>query len=401
MKQAIVLGGTHDHIRLIEILKKKGYQVSLVDYNENPPAREVCDKYFRESTLDVEAVMNIAKKIHPEIVISACIDQALLTMAYVCENLNLPCHISYKTALELTNKAFMKSKFREHNIPTAKFIIQSTFHLHSIAELRFPLVVKPVDSNSSKGVTKAVTSNEMELAVSNAFSNSRTKEIIIEEYIEGEEISVDVVVNNGYPTILLITKSIKMQKSENNFTIVQSYFPALKNSSLQKKIYTLVQKIISAFKIQNSPLIVQMIHNNGKLSVIEFSARIGGGSKHFLIRELIGFDILNYLISIIFEKSHDVIVKTTNKYAIIQYLYMKPGKFTGIRGMNELIENSVIKSFFEYINPDFEISDNSSSSDRIGGYLLVSNSKENLKMLNNRINEYLIAENFGFIDILI
>lgn len=373
MKKAIVLGGTHDHIRLIEILKVKGYYTILIDYFENPPARVFADEHIRESTLNLEAVTNLAKEIRPDIVITACIDQALLTMAYVCEKLALPCHISYQTALELTNKAYMKSKFREHQISTTPFVVHNSLNLETFTGLKFPIVVKPVDSNSSKGITKVKIYSDLEEAVRIAFSHSRAKEIIIEEFVDGEEFSVDVAVKDGEPTVLLVTKNIKMRRNENTFTITQSYYPATTDKLILSEINEIIKKIVIAFNIQNSPLLVQLIHNHGTLNVIESSARLGGGSKHHLIKKITGFNALEWFVDVILSQSKAVIIEQKYKYACINYVYAKNGKIAYFVGFDELIKNGIIDEYYLYKTPGMEITNHIASSDRPAGYLIAEN----------------------------
>jgi len=232
MKKAIILGGTNDHIKLISILKAKGYYTILIDYYENPPAKKYADKHIKESTLDVDKILEIALEIKPEIVIATCIDQSLLTMAFICEKLDLPCHISYQTALELTNKVYMKRLFFSHNIPTTKFIVIDDINIMTDLDLKFPVVVKPADSNSSKGVYKIFNQNRVEAAIRNAFTYSRSHEVVIEEYAFGEEFSVDVIVNDFEPTIILVSKNIKYKKNKNNFTIIQSLYPATNDNKI-------------------------------------------------------------------------------------------------------------------------------------------------------------------------
>jgi biotin carboxylase len=370
MKNAIVLGGTHDHIRLIEILKEKGYYTYLIDYLENPPARRFADEHIRESTLDIESVVNLTKEIKPDLLMAACIDQALLTMAYVCEKLSLHCHINYQTALELTNKALMKSKFVEHHIPTTPYVILKSTNVQSVDVLKYPVVVKPADSNSSKGITKVNTYSDLESATSFAFSHSRTKEIIVEEFMEGEEFSVDVAVENGEPTILLVTKNIKMQQNENTFTISQSYFPATSDEGLLKKIHNIILKIVSAYNIRNSPLLVQLIHNKGEISVIEFSARLGGGSKHHLIKKITGFDALEWFVDVVLTQPKSVTIQQMFRYACINYIYAKNGIIAGFKGFDELLKAAVIDDYYLYKTPGMEITNHIASTDRPAGFLI-------------------------------
>ena len=218
MKKALILGGTYDHIALIKNLKNRNYYTILVDYNENPVAKKIADKFVRESTLDKKNVLAIAKSYLVDLVIATCIDQALLTAAYVSEKLGLPFHLTYLQSKNLTNKVFMKKLFKENNIPSSDFIVmKDKFDKHVAKNLKsFPLVVKPADSNSSKGVKKVNNIDELNLAANEAFKFSICKEIIIESFISGIELSVDVVIENSKSKVLLITENIINSKNKFN-----------------------------------------------------------------------------------------------------------------------------------------------------------------------------------------
>ncbi len=138
MKKAIILGGTNDHIRLIEILKEKGYCTILVDYLDNPVAKGISDIHFKASTTDKESVLKIAQEQKADLVIATCIDSALSTAAFVSEKLGLPFHIDYSTSLALTDKTKMKTFFAEQNIPTSRFIILNELNKQKIDSLRYP-----------------------------------------------------------------------------------------------------------------------------------------------------------------------------------------------------------------------------------------------------------------------
>ena len=142
----LVLAGGYDQIALINELKKRGHFVILVDYFENPPAKYYADKHIVASTLDTVLVEEIAQKEKVDLICTACTDQALLTVAKVSEKLNLPCYISYQTALNVTNKSYMKKVLEENNIPTAKFIILDKYNNNFLSKFSYPLVVKPEDN---------------------------------------------------------------------------------------------------------------------------------------------------------------------------------------------------------------------------------------------------------------
>lgn len=382
MKKAIVLGGTEDHIRLIEILKSKSCYTILIDYYENPPAKKVADEYIRESTLDNDLILNIAANIKADLVIAACIDQALLTMAFVCEKLGLPCHISYQTALELTNKSLMKKIFVENNIPTSRYSILNNADEKFYEDFKYPLVVKPADSNSSKGITKVNNQHEIYDAINKAFSYTRSKKVVVEEFVVGEELSVDVVIKNYEPQIVMVTKNIKSYQNKNNFTIVQSVFPGTEDNEVIEKIHLIACNIAKAYGISNGPLLIQLILNENNLSVLEFSSRIGGGSKHHFIKSVTGFDILNYFTGLILGMDSTISINNNYKYAAINYIYAKNGIINDFIGFEVLMKNNIINQYFCYKMSGASVYNHISSGDRIAGYLITSNSWDEVTKKN-------------------
>jgi len=159
---AIVLGGTYPHKSLINNLKLRGYYTILIDYYAFPPAKVDADEHIQESTLDKGKVLEIAKKRNASLVISTCIDHANVTACYVAEELNLPAPYSYEIALTVTNKRLMKEMMVSNGIPTSKHITVNEKSDYNIDGFLFPVIVKPTDSNSSKGVRKATDLTELQ-----------------------------------------------------------------------------------------------------------------------------------------------------------------------------------------------------------------------------------------------
>ncbi len=127
-KTAIVLGGTIPHCELIRQLKGRGYYTILVDYYENPPAKEFADLHIKESTLDEDKVLEIAKQYNADLTISGCIDQANKTACYVLEKMGQFCPYSYQKASEITAKSYMKRIMIENGIPTGKYMsVEKTY----------------------------------------------------------------------------------------------------------------------------------------------------------------------------------------------------------------------------------------------------------------------------------
>ena len=119
--KALVLAGGYDQIALIKELKKRDYEVLLADYFENPPAKKEADFFAQISTLDEDRIYEFAKKERVNLVITACTDQALLTAATVSEKLGLSFYLNSNQARNVTNKFYMKQKFKEYGVPSADY----------------------------------------------------------------------------------------------------------------------------------------------------------------------------------------------------------------------------------------------------------------------------------------
>ena len=204
----IVLAGAADQVALINELKLRGHEIILIDYLNNPLAKPYVNKHYCKSTLDVEAVKEVAIKEKADLICTACTDQALLTVANVSEQLNLPCYISYKTALNVTNKSYMKKVMVENSIPTAKYVILNKVELEKVKDFVMPVVVKPVDCNSSNGVRRIESIEELPKYLQEAINLSRTKTAIVEEFKEGKELSVDYYVEGTEAKLLSATTSL-------------------------------------------------------------------------------------------------------------------------------------------------------------------------------------------------
>ena len=389
----LVLAGGSDQIALINELKQRSHSVILVDYFENPPAKSYADKHYVASTLDVEQVKQIAVHEKVNLITTACTDQALLTVANVSEQLGLPCYISYQTGLNVTNKSYMKKVLMKNGIPTAKFKILDRVDLDAVADFSFPLVVKPVDCNSSKGVKKVECVEDLPGYLEDAINFSRTKTAIVEEFKSGNEISADFYVENGKAKYLSATSSLKI-KNRKSFTILCSDYPAI-NDRQREQLVCIAQSVVDAFELKNCPLLIQLIANENEMNVIEFSARMGGGSKYNLIHFLSGVDIMSKYVDLVLGQTPTVSPSKQVEYCKMVYLYCKPGVFDHVEGLAELREKGVVDAFFEYKTRGMEITHAETSGDRPAGYLISAKTADELAQKLNYVDSFIkvVADN--------
>lgn len=383
----LVLAGGSDQIALINELKSRGHETILVDYFENPPAKTYADKHIVASTLDTDRVEEIAVAEKVDLVCTACTDQALLTVAKVSEKLGLPCYISYQTGLNVTNKSYMKKVLMSNKIPTAKFIILDKLDMGAIQDFKYPLVVKPVDCNSSKGVKRIDSAEELPKYLEEAINFSRTKTAIVEEFKIGEEISADFYIENGVAKYLSATNSFKIPNRK-SFTILGSAYPVV-DEQQKTKLIDIATNIAKAFELDNCPLLIQLIANGNDINVIEFSARMGGGSKYKLIEVLSGVNIMSKYVDRILGTYPSVEPSKQVNYCKMVYTYCIPGVIDHVEGLDEMKANKVVDEYFLYKTKGMEITHSETSGDRPAGYLVTADTEEELnakiKEVDNRI----------------
>lgn len=391
--KALVLAGGFPQITLINQLKERGITVVLADYTEEPVAKKYADVFYRVSTLDIDAITNVAVTEKVDFLITVCTDQALLTVAKVSEQLGLPTYIDYNTALNVTNKAYMKKVFYENNISTAPYSIMSTLDEDKYKCAKYPLIVKPVDCNSSKGVKRVENFDELKEAFDVAVALSRTGTAVIEDYIEGPEISADIYVENGVAKILCISNNVKIADKD-KFVIFRGRCPAIEIDAIKDKVRHTAQQIADAFGLKNSPMLIQMITDGKEVYVLEFSARTGGGVKFLRINRKTGFDVIKAVIDLTLGiKPHYDENEINAKFIVDDFIYCKKGVFDHLEGFDELVSEGILTDYYLFKSKGAMFDKVENSGDRIAGYTIQADSLEEL-----REKHRIVLENIRVID---
>ena len=385
--KALVIAGGIPQIELIKQLKSRGIETVLADGNPAAVARPFADIFYHVDIFDVPAVKNIAEKEKVDFVLTVCADQVLLVAAQVSEELGLPCYIDFETAQAVSDKIKMKTRFKQIGIPTTDYITTDCLDEEAVSRLRFPLVVKPVDAYSSRGVRKAAGMDELRRFYDEAHEISRSGGVIIEEYFEGEEVSVDAFVTGGKAKILAVTNSEKV-KDKDRFVIFRGRYPAAVPEKVLNKIEEIAQRIAEGFGLVDSPLLIQLLHDGENVSVLEFCARTGGNMKWLLIKHSCGVDVITATIDITLGLVPDLEPKDTgHKIVVNDFIYCRPGIFDHLEGFDEMVRQDLINEYRQVRTKGNQMRGVTSSSDRIAGMNITADSIEEFNEKEKRILE--------------
>jgi biotin carboxylase len=385
----LVLGGGSDQVAFIEALQARGHDVLFADYNERPLARRTGAPHLRVSTLNVEAVTQAARTERVQRVLTACTDQAVLAAAEVNEHLGFGNAMAVTLARAATNKAWMKVRFLALGVPTARAFDGEGDALRSMLKEQVSVVVKPADCNGSAGVCRIDDPELLPEALSEARSLSRTRTALIEEFLPGDEYSIDVFVVQGRARVIMITRSLKIP-SVRGFPIYRSLYDREQQDRLQGPIEGIAQQIADGFGIRTGPMIVQAILTDTGLKVLEFGARIAGGSKHQFIRRVTGFDIMSAYVSALFDEAIlDNGIGASVPHAAVTYLYCTPGVVQSVVGLELLQTDGTIESVHFYKPIGATIVAHAASRDRLLSYLTVADSEDDLAVKLRRAQDWL------------
>ena len=374
--KALVLAGGLPQIELINQLKARNITTVLADGNPNALARPYADIFYQLAIFDVEAVKEVALKEQVDFLITVCADQVLLVVAQVSEMLGLPWYIDYQTAQLVSDKKYMKKVFWEHNIPTSRYVEMTELDWEKISHLQYPIVVKPVDAYSSRGVRKATNPEDLAVYFAEAAQISRTGGVIVEEFVAGEEISVDIYVEDGVAKLLCVSNSEKIN-DEDRFIIFRGRYPVAASQEILEQIRQVAQQIADAFGLKNCPMLIQMINDGKRVSVLEFCARTGGNMKYLLIKRACGFDVIKAVIDLTLgQKPHVELAAPEANYIVNDFIYCRPGVYDRMEGFEELRRQGILTDFYSLRPKGMQVHGVSSSSDRIAGMTITANTLE-------------------------
>lgn len=282
-KKLMLLGGLRYLLPVIEEAHRMGIYVITADYLPNNVAHKYSDEYSNVSIVDKDAVLDKAKALQIDGILSHAVDPGVTTAAYVAEQMGLPFQCSYEAACILQDKSRFRQFLMEHgfNCPHAKGYTNAEDPLKDVDYFAWPVIVKPVDSAGSKGVTKVAEVSQLKEAVDFALSCSISKHIIIEDFLDkvGAQSSADIFTINGklvYPTY---SDQLFDKDAANPYTPAIEIWPASMEQKNQDDLTEQLQRLITLLDIKSGIFNVETrVCSNGKTYIMEISPR-GGGNR--------------------------------------------------------------------------------------------------------------------------
>ncbi len=293
MAKAFVLtGGSRSQLGLLEQARALGHEVCVVDGSEQAPLLEEADHAIVRSFADVAGVVSDleGRGIEPVAVATMGSDQAVLPTAQLAERLGLP-GLPVGTARTVADKRRMRAAFEKRKVRCPKGREAASFEEAEQAfhQLGAPVVVKPVDGSAQRGVTEVRAEGELADAVDRALAASKTGAIVLEQYLDGDEFTVNGFLLQGEYFPMSVTRRLLYPPPPLGVCISHRYPSLLANEA---PLFELARHASLAVGLETGPSYVQVRMRDGAPWAIEVGARLGGGKDAELAKLVTGFDAI-------------------------------------------------------------------------------------------------------------
>ncbi len=371
----VIIGASYLQLPLVEECNEMGLETHVFAWEDGAVAKSISTRFYPISITEKENILQECLFIKPSGVISIASDLAMNTVNYLTTELNLIGN-SINCTEVTTNKYKMRERLSKNEILCPKFLKLEGLDRDKIEiiteEFKFPCIVKPTDRSGSRGVSKVNDRNELELAITRAISYSLKKECIVEEYISGDEISVEAISYQGVHYLLAITD--KETTGSPHFVETAHHQPSIYNTR-KKEIEKLITSALDALEVRNGASHTEIkITESGELYIIEVGARMGGDfiGSH-LVKLSTGYDFVKGVIEVSLGKFTEPNLKN-DFYSGVYFLYSKSqGTILTIKDKTgnypQIMEKEINLKIGDEIKPLTQ------SADRKGYYIYQSKEK--------------------------
>lgn len=366
LKKLVIIGANDFQNQLILKAKSLGYETHVFAWEDGAVGKDNADYFYPISIIEKDKILEKCKEIKPDGVCSIASDLASITVNYVAEKLGLPCNQT-KYANIQTNKYAMRKALLDAGLPCPKFVLaDESFDVRELHDFSFPIIVKPTDRSGSRNIMKLESTSGVMKAVTEACQTSFEHKAIIEEYIEGNEYSMETISYKGEHHYLATTK--KFTTGAPHFIETGHCQPSDLSQDVLEKAKNHIIKALSALHIENSAGHSEFkVDKDGNIRIIEIGARMGGdciGSD--LVYLSTGNDFMKMVIDVACGNKPDLAENPTNDNVSIKFLFTEQD----IKDMNVFKE---LNPYKVYRISDLELENLGNtidSSSRLGYYIV-------------------------------
>ena len=377
-KSILVFGVGELQQSIISRAKKMNLYVVGIDPCEDAYCKGDCDAFEVVGGQDFNGTIDVAKKYKVSAIVTAATDKPLVMMARVAKELSLPFY-SVETAEWSTDKFQMKQRFLEGGVPCARGRL--IHNSEEAQELNFPLICKPRDNSGSRGVKLCRDLSELDSCIKEALEVSKLDTVLVEEFIEGREFSIESLHYDGKSEVIQFTEK-KTTEFPYNVELGHKQ-PANLTDDQRNQICDIISKIASCMHFKNCPSHTELKINERGIFVIETSPRLGGDYITSTLTPLsTGINLEDQLLHIALGEPVDTTTGRVDRASAVCFFSLPEGKVKAIDPkINEVESWPNIQNFHFKLKVGDKVNKITSSLNRYGQFIVNGISREEIDEL--------------------
>ena len=393
-KRVLILGASRYYVRSIIAAKELGCEVIVVDRNPKAEGFRYADYHEAADFSDIDRSLNVATKYHIDGVV-AVNDFGVKPAAVIAKEMGLV-SISPQIAEYATSKALMRSIWKNAGVPSPRFKVVRTLD-ESRAALSylgtFPLILKPSDSRGggSRGVSKIDSEKQLEKAFIYAQSYYDDKKVVIEEYLDGIEHSVETITYNGDTYVLAVSDKVKTPPP---YRVDKSIiYPTVFSGRKLQKIHDVVKAAVKAIGINVGAAHVELCSTNEGPKLFELGARCGGGgTPDPIVPFLTGIEMFKEVVRIALGEKPNNLKPLFQKACVYRFITPKVGIVKKVVGLDEVKSWEKVLDCDVLVSQGDSIREVKSGGDRTGFLIAGGGTRDEAIDLADRAEKHIYFE---------
>lgn len=389
-KTLLIIGGGLLQLPVVKIAHEMALKTIVADMNPKAPGIQLADDYFIMSTKDVEGMVRMAKKYNKDQAIHAVITagtDATTTVAAVANALELP-GIRYVDAEAATNKIKMRKRLKKFGVPIPEFLpIWSIQDVRDALDfLKFPLVLKPSDNMGARGVIRINNAEQIQKAFQHAKKYSPTGEMILEEYMSGQEVSIDALIWNGNVQIVGIAD--RLIEKEPYFIEIGHNMPSQLSPEIRHQLEQVMKQGMKALGLNFGAAKGDIILTEEGIKVVEIAGRLSGEFMSAYTYPLsTGVFPIRAAIQIALGETPDSLQPLFHRVAIERSLFARPGKLISISGLERARKIVGVKEIFIHHQPGDMIVQPTNNLEKSGHVIIEAQTLKQAEQIFTEVQE--------------
>lgn len=387
MKKLLLLGNNLHVDTLINIASDRGIYTIVTDNLsvDDSPVKRMADEAWDISVTDIDTLEIEARKAHIDAVLCGASEICMKANRELCKRLGLPFCVSDKAWNIVNNKRLFKEECRKFNVPVSKdYKLDINFDEEDLKKIEYPVVVKPVDGCSSIGLHICYTKEQLIDGFTDAYEKSDIREVVVEKYYAGEEVSFLFFFNNGEPIVIETSEVLGDKKNGRPFIFGGT--PTKHIKIIDQLLEVSLKNLFNEMECQDGVGSIQLVKDGDDIAVIEMNYRLPGAKT--MSNVFICERIMDYAFNeqVDYNAVMKLIPKQFNTTAYC--IWLKAGKIGRIKGIDEL-ERKLNLFSFTVNHKEGDIIIPNSGMRQIFAYIVMDGSKENIIDASEYINNNL------------